>query len=264
MARSPSTAGAFARRDLRIALSYRFPFVFDVVGAFFIVFEFYYLSKLVPEGGPTGNYLGFAVTGLVVTTFLISGASIIATNVRQEQLQGTLEVMLSSGLSLTSLSLGMSAYPMISGAVRAAIYASLAAAMGARVPDANWSLAIVTLMIASVSFVAIGLVAVGLVLAFRQAAGAVGWLLGAATLLAGVLFPIELLPGWLRFLSGLSAATWALQVTRSAMLEGGTWSSEWRGIVVLTLMGAAYVLLALLAISQSLLYARKTGSLSQY
>ena len=75
MPKQVSSALAFLRRDFQIALSYRVPFLFDFVGAFFVIFEFYYLSQLVPEGGATGDYLGFVVTGLVVTTFLASTAS---------------------------------------------------------------------------------------------------------------------------------------------------------------------------------------------
>jgi ABC-2 type transport system permease protein len=107
-------------------------------------------------------------------------------------------------------------------------------------------------------------VAVGLVLVFRQAVGGVAWLLGVATLLAGVVFPIDLLPGWLRFLSGLSAATWTLQVVRQALLEGASWSSEWRSLVVLVIMGVGYVAFALVTLALGLRHARRVGSLSQY
>jgi ABC-2 type transport system permease protein len=255
---------AFIRRDLQIAVSYRVPFLFDVVGAFFVIFEFYYLSKLIPHSAPTGDYLGFVATGLVVTTFLVSGASVIAANIRQEQVQGTLEVTLSAGLPLPALSLGISSYPVLAGAVRAAMYVVLAAALGARVPDANWGLAVAALAIGSISFVAVGLMAVGVVVVFRQAAGAVGWLLGAATLLAGVVFPLELLPGWLRFLSGLSAATWTLQATRQALLQGAAWSEGWTSLAILAAMGVVYATLAMLVLWAGLRYARRTGSLSQY
>lgn len=264
MSRRLSVARAFIRRDFQVALSYKVPFLFDFVGAFFVVFEFYYLSQIVPERQATGDYFGFVVTGLVVTTFLVSGATVVAGNIRQEQVQGTLEVTLSAGLSMPELSLGISAYPVIAGAIRAAIYALLAAALGARIPGANWGLAMVTLAIGSVSFVAIGLLAVGLVLVFRQAAGAVGWLLGAATLLAGVVFPLELLPGWLHFLSGLSAATWTLRTARDALLAGASWASEWRSLVVLGTMGLVYAAFALIGLSWGLGHARRTGGLSQY
>jgi hypothetical protein len=165
-----SSALSFVRRDFQIAMSYRVPFLLDFAGAFFVIFEFYFLAKLVPESASMGDYLGFVATGLVVTTFLVSGASIVANNIRQEQVQGTIEVTLSSGLTTPALALGISAYPVMAGAVRAAIYAVLAAGLGARVTGANWALAGATLTVGAISFVAIGLMAVGLVLVFRQAA----------------------------------------------------------------------------------------------
>ena len=264
MRRWMAGAMAFVRRDFQVALSYRVPFVFDFIGVFFVVFELYFLSKIVPDGGVTGDYLAFVVTGLVVTTFLISGASVIANAVRQEQVQGTLEVTLSAGLSLPRLAVGMSVYPMAAGAARAAVYAGLAASLGARIPGANWGLAVVATVLGSISFVAIGLMGVALVLAIRQASGAIAWALGAATLLAGVLFPVELLPGWLRVVSGWSPATWTLQTVRAALGDGGSLASEWRSLALLAAMGVAFTALALGALSWSLHHTRRTGSLSLY
>jgi ABC-2 type transport system permease protein len=264
MPSSISAALAFVRRDFQVARSYRVPFLLDFAGALFIVVEFYFLAEIVPESASTGDYLGFVVTGLVVTTFLVSTASVITSGVRQEQLQGTLEITLSTGTSLPTLALGLAAYPLMAGAVRSTIYAVLAAALGARVPGANWGLAIAAMIVGSISFVSIGLGAVGLVLIFRQAAGAVGWLLGAATLLAGVVFPLELLPGWLRFLSGLSAATWALQTTRAAVLDGATWADGAPALVLLLAMGVVYALLAMMTLRWAMRSARRSGGLSQY
>ena len=264
MSRSGSSTIAFLKKDMQIAVSYRVPFLFDFVGAFFVIFEFFYLSKIVPSSGVTGDYLGFVVAGLVVTTFLITSASAMASNIRQEQVQGTLEVTLSAGLSLRSLSLGLSAYPLVSGAIRAVIYTLIAAVLGARLPGANWGLAFVAMALGSLSFVAIGLMAVGVVVVFRQAAGAIGWLLGAATLLAGVMFPVQLLPGWLRFLSGLSAATWTLRTVRAALLSGDTVADQWRALALLLLMGSVYAVLAMWVLAAGFGRARKTGGLSQY
>lgn len=258
-----ASAGAYLRRDFQIAVSYKVPFLFDLVGALFVLFEFFFVAKLVPEGATTGDYLRFVSIGLVVTTFLTSGASVIAGSVRQEQVQGTLEINLSMGLPPSVYALGIASYPLAAAVVRASIYAAIAGALGTRLPEANWLLAALALVLGAVSFVSIGLMAVALVLIFRQAAGAVGWLIGLTTLLAGVIFPIELLPGWLRVLSGLSPATWALQVTRDA-LQGAPWGNEWRALTVLALLGTASVAAAITALTLALQRARATGVLSQY
>jgi ABC-2 type transport system permease protein len=255
---------AFFHRDLQIAASYRIPFLLDLFGALFVLIEFYFLAKLVPETASTGNYLDFVVTGLVVTTFLVSAASVITAGIRQEQLQGTLELMLSTGIRMPALALGISAYPLTAGAIRGTIYVAVAAVLGARVAGANWGLAAVALGLGSISFVAIGLISVGLVLIFRQAAGAVGWLLGVVTLLAGVVFPLDLLPGWLRFLSGLSAATWTLRVVRTAVLEGGAWAESLSSLVILFALGVIYAGLGIAALAWALRFARRSGALSQY
>jgi ABC-2 type transport system permease protein len=257
-------ARALIRRDLDIALSLKIPFLFEFVGTVFVVVEFYYLSRIVPETAQTGDYLGFVTTGLVVTTLLISGAATMAGNVRQEQVQGTLEVTLSSGVPPIAFMLGTAGYPLAAGAVRAILYAFVAYLVGARVPGANWGVAVAALVAGTLAFVGVGLVAVSLVIVVRQAAGAIGWLLGAVTLLAGVMFPIDLLPTWLRFLAGLSAATWTLRIVREAVLEGAGWDSTWPGIVVLVVMAVVYGVVAVSVLRLALRRARRTGVLAQY
>lgn len=264
MQRDLGRALALMRRDLNIALSLKLPFAFEFVGAVFVVVEFYYLSRIVPETTQTGDYLGFVTAGLVVTTLLISGAATMAGNVRQEQVQGTLEVTLSSGIAPRAFMLGTAGYPVMVGAVRAFVYALVAFLVGARVPGANWGVAIAALIAGTIAFVGVGLVAVSLVIVIRQAAGAIGWLLGAVTLLAGVMFPVAILPAWLRFLAGLSAATWTLRLVREAILEGAGWAATWRGLFVLLGLAGVYGVVAVAVLRLALTRARRTGVLAQY
>jgi ABC-2 type transport system permease protein len=255
---------AFLKRDFRIARSYRLPFAFEFLSALFVVVEFSLVAKLVPPDEVIGGYFAFVTVGLVLGAFLASGLSLIATSVRQEQVQGTLEAVLSSGLATPALAGGISAYPMILAVVRAIIYVTLGALFGAKMPHANWPLAAAGLALGSISFTGLGLIVVSLVLVFRQAAGVTTWLVSMLTFAAGVIFPLRLLPGWLESLANLSPATQTLRLARDAMLDGAPWSSSWLNLAILVGMAAVYGSLALVTLAAGLRRARKTGGLAQY
>ena len=57
----------------------------------------------------------------------------------------------------------------------------------------------------------------------------------------GLLFPIALLPGWVRPISWVLAPTWGIRAMRHAALGGGT---VWFPILMCTLLGIAYFVLA--------------------
>jgi ABC-2 type transport system permease protein len=119
-------------------------------------------------------------------------------------------------------------------------------------------------LLGSLSFAGLGLVGAAMVLLFRQAEGAVAWLVSLLTLVAGVIFPIRVLPGWLRWISSASPFTQTVKVARAALLEGRGWSHLWPSLAALLALTVAFVALGLVAMAAALARARKTGTLAQY
>jgi ABC-2 type transport system permease protein len=255
---------AFLRRDVQVALSYRLPFVLDIVAALFALVAYRLVSSLVPAGRVPGGYFSFVVLGLGLATFMGVAVTGLGGTLRQEQVQGTLEDILSVGLRPRVLAGGMAAYPLVSAAGRAVAYLLLAALLGARAPQANWALATTAGILGAFSFVGIGLLGAALVLVLRQGAAATAWLIAVLSLVGGVLFPPELLPGWVRSLSVLSPFTVALRVIRAAVLDAATWSEAWRGLALLWGLALAYITAGMGALSFALSRVRKTGGTASY
>jgi ABC-2 type transport system permease protein len=256
--------GAFARRDFQVYASYRIPFVLDVVSSVFIVLTFFYVSQIVPPGEVEGGYLTFVMVGLALTAFLEGGMTILAGNVRLEQIQGTLEATVATGIPTPILAAGLSAYPLAASGVRAVTYVLLAAAVGARAPGANWGLAMTATVLGSVSFAGVGLVAAALVLVIRQVAAATAWLASFLTLAAGALFPPRLLPDWADTVAALSPFTHALRLAREAILEGASWSESWGSLMLLGALAVAFAAFGVGALAMSLRWARRRGALARY
>jgi ABC-2 type transport system permease protein len=256
---------AFLRRDLRVAISYKIPFILEIAAIVFTVLTYIFVSKLISPGRVPGGYFAFVLIGLTVSGFLGAGVYQLGSNLRNEQIQGTLEALLASGVPIGGLAGGMAAYPFVSALWSAVIYVVVGALAGARAePGANWLLALTALGIGAISFVAIGLVGAALVLIFRRAAAATGWLVAVLSLAGGELFPTALLPGWFRALANVSPYTQTLRLIRSAVLEAGGWADAASTLIVLAVMALGYGAIGIGALALGLRHARRTGSLGQY
>ncbi|MGI9040578.1 MAG: ABC transporter permease [Gemmatimonadales bacterium] len=255
---------AFAGRDLRVAVSYKLPFLLEIAGALFGLLTTWFVSKIVDPAQVPGGYFAFVVLGLMVAAFVDAGISFIASGLRQEQMLGTLEATIASGVPTGAFAVGLAAYPLAAGAVEAVVYGALALAIGARFPGASWSLALAAMVVGAVAFVGIGLVGAALVLVIQRAAGAVGWVVAMLGLAAGEFFPPRLLPGWLESLSAFSPFTWCLRIVRGAVLGGEGWGTGWRPLGVLVAMALGYAMLGIAALTLGLRAARRRGTLSGY
>ena len=114
------------------------------------------------------------------------------------------------------------------------------------------------------AFSGLGVIAIALVFVMRKAAGMVAWIVVVLTFTAGLLFPPELLPTWIRILSYLSPFTWCLKTLREALLEGATVSSALPQLAALAISLAAAWLAGLVSLKYGLRRALRKGTLSQY
>ena len=256
-------AGAFLRRDLQVNLSYKLPFALELLGIVLTLITFRFVSRLVDPGRVPGGYFAFVTVGLAFSSFF-GAISVVAGNLREEQLTGTLESTLSCGLPIPALAVGISAYPMIAAAFSATVYVIAGAFMGLRAPGANWPLAVTSLVLGSTSFAGVGLGGAALVLIVKRAAGATGWLVAFLTLVAGEFFPPQLLPGWMQWVGNLSPFTITLKIGRAATLQGASWSDQAGGLAVLVVMSVAYAAVGIAAIGFGLRWAKRRGTLAGY
>jgi ABC-2 type transport system permease protein len=135
---------------------------------------------------------------------------------------------------------------------------------GANLGQANVPAALLVMLLSIASFSGIGILSAALVLIVKKG-DPVSWLLGgASSLLAGVYYPVSVLPDWLEPLSRILPLTYALDAMRLAMLQG--YSLYELRIDILALLGFTVVLtpLAFLVFRRALKRAKMEGSLIQY
>ncbi len=257
---------AFADKDFRLARSYRFAFVASVGTVFWTLLTFRFISELVRPGfaGNNTNYFGFVVVGIALASVLQSSAAAAGGAARQDQLQGTLEVLVTQPVSKAALGLGWCAYPTLQALVIGVLTLLVSVPLGFRLPNPDFPAAVVVLALSALVFTSIGLLGASIVLALQQGGQVINLFLAALGFLAGALFPIEVLPGWLQAVSWLSPLTYALRALRAAMLDGRDVIAVRGDLLALTAFAAVLLPLSIAALSQAFNYARARGTLGRY
>jgi ABC-2 type transport system permease protein len=238
-----SVATAFLKRDVSMALSYRMSFVLRIFGIFFSVASFYFLSRLF--GGAMvsqldqygGDYFSFVLIGLAFI----------------------------SPTRLSTILLSSSLWSYLQTTINVIIYLIIGALVfGFNVSQANFITAIVVLILSIVSFSGFGILSAAVVLVIKQG-DPISWLFGSfSTLLAGVYYPISVLPGWLTPLSHALPMTYALDAMRLAMLKGASLYDVRLDVMVLLGFSVVLTPIAFYAFKLALKRAKIEGSLIQY
>lgn len=255
------------RRDFAVTRSYKLPFVFD---AFFGVVElgvYYFISKTFGHVTPADlhgapSYFAFAAVGAVLGAPVYAATAAIAGRLRQEQVTGTLEVLMTNPISPAELCLGLTGFPFLFALARALLYLVVAGVwMDLDAERASAIGVIVILVCVGLSLAALGVLAGATVLVFKRGDVLAGVGITFMTYLSGAVFPVSALPGWLEPLGKLLPLRFALDGIRGALFQGGGWGFD---AAVLIAFGVVGLPLSIGAFSFALAFAKRAGSLGQY
>jgi ABC-type multidrug transport system permease subunit len=268
-ARAALTAGAgIVRRDMRIAFSYRTRPITMFFGPIFSVTLFYYISRLlrVEEiSSSPDDYYGFVVVGIVGLELLTAGVGDLPGQLRQELVAGTFERVALSPFGAVRAAFAMMGFPLIQALMLATVTLGFArVAFGLDVVWPDVLVVIPVSMLGALAFAAFGMFAVAAVLAVKQTVAVTALLLTGLSLVAGVYFPPALLPGWLEWMSSVQPLTPALDLLRHFAVGTDLQHSAWSEALKLTGFAAVLLPAGFVAMSLSLQYARKRGTVTEY
>ena len=266
-----NVALAFLRRDFSQAISYRLAFFMQLGGILFNVAIFYFMAQLFGSAIASqletygGDYFSFVLIGLAFTGFMGLSLSSFAQSVREGQMMGTLEIMLLSPTRLSAILLSSSIWSYLLTTFRVIVYLILGALVfGASLNQANYGAALLVLLLSIASFSGIGIISAAFVLLTKKGDPIAWALTGASSLLAGVYYPVAVLPDWLEPVSRILPLTYALDAMRLSMLQGNSIYELRFDILVLLAFTLVLTPLSFFIFRQALRRAKKEGSLIQY
>jgi ABC-2 type transport system permease protein len=266
----PAVLAAFIRRDLREALTYKFSFVSSLVGILLSSATFYFVAKLVPSSTPSlapfgGDYFSFAVVGVAFAGLLGMFQQGLASVVRSAQLYGTLEALLVTPVPIPAVLFGSSLYSLLFQVFRTALHLGVALAFfGLALGRINGAGFLAVGVLTVLCFLSVGVLSASFVLVYKTG-NPFSWILGTVSgLLGGVVFPIALLPPWIRWVSSLLPVTYALDGMRKSLLASSSLVQVLPDVVALAAFDALLVPLSLVAFRGAVRKAKRDGSLSHY
>src|ERR687885_272076 len=117
---------AFVVRDFQLAISYRLEFFLRILTILFVVTTFYFISQIFIGSGTRfaqwRDPLAAWITGLAVLNYFMTGFSSLANAIRSEQMQGTLEGVLMTPVSVPTFIVASSAYDFVNATFFSALY----------------------------------------------------------------------------------------------------------------------------------------------
>ena len=221
-------ATAFIKKDMKISVSYKLQFVFQFLQVFFGIVVIFFIGKMLGQSGKTsvlrqygGDYFSFALIGLAINSYLRAGLVTITNDIRQIMNQGTLEAMCATPTGYSWLILCSSLWQFIFETIRVACYFAVAILIfGMRLDNADWPAVLLNIVLTAPVFLMLGMISCSILVVVKKG-DPISWVFSSlGAILAGTMFPVSVLPGWMQKLSYCLPLTHSLEAARRTLLSG--------------------------------------------
>lgn len=205
------------------------------------------------------------LVGAVIWAYLGIIFEVLTETVAWERWEGTIEYTFMAPLSRPVHLAGMGLFAIVYGLVRAVLlFAVVAAFFDLSLADADFIAALVVLAVASISFVGIGMMTAVLPLISPEKGTQLGFVAqGILLVVSGVYYPVTVLPEWMQWLAVVSPATYALEGTRDALLDGEGLAALGDELWPLLVIGAVAIPLGLAVFRLGERHAKRHGKLKR-
>ena len=267
---------AFLRKQSQMMASYKWWYLTDFVLDLLMVVVYFYVSKIVDSSaieqvGYGSSFFGFAFLGVILQQYVYAGVNNVVNIFRNEIEAGTLEVLFTFRTSIVTLLMGEALFQF----VMATVFFVAALGFGVIVFDVNltsqiFSLgsAVVLMVLMIVSHILIGIASVGMVIKYKQGDLVMPLFSWLNRLVAGVLYPLHLLPSWLAPVGLLLPLTHSLDGIRRCLLpaEAATLvsSSVFNDVIFLIVFIIIFFPVSLYILKWGCTSVKKDGSLAFY
>jgi ABC-2 type transport system permease protein len=262
---------AFVRRELSALGGYRGAFFIRLFGFALAIGSILFLSRFVGASANPhmsayrGNYLGFVVIGLLAAEFQQVGVSVLAQRIRMAQMMGTLEAEVATPAPPWMVLGSPPVYEFGVASLRSAGYlVGAKLLLGMDLSHIDWASLLLGVPLIVAAFSGLGLLAAATTMLVRRL-NPVALVIGSMSFfLSGVMYPVSVLPSWLRHVGALLPLTHALAVLRGALLVGSSPGDLRSSLLALLLFAGLLAPLGVGLFAYALRRARVDGSLSHY
>jgi ABC-2 type transport system permease protein len=264
---------AFVVRDWRLELSYRMQFFLRVLSILILVNTFFFVSKIFvgfadPRFTQWRDPLAAWLTGMAMLNYFMTGFSSLASAIRQEQVQGTLESVLMTPISVPTVIVASSAWDFVQATFLSSLYLVFGWLFFNVHYQGNYLLALAFLLLTTVVLSCLGILSASFAMVFKRG-DPFGIFLGTGSaLFSGVFFPTQLIRDYagskVANISRVLPATYGLDGIRRVLIEGHGFMEVRQPLISLLVFLAVLLPLSLWVFSRAVSRAKREGSLIQY
>lgn len=218
-----------------------------------------------PSEAVVQHLIIFMLIGSLLWGYLSGLFFDISNVVGWERWEGTIEYTFMAPISRATHILGMCLFSVIYGVLRTVLMLGLVTVVfHLDLSHANLAGAVLVLALGSFSFMGLGtLVAIFPLLSAEKGTQITGIVEGTLLLFSGIYYKIEVLPGWMQFVSRLSPATYVLHGMRAALLDGADFGTLRQDLWPLVVTGVVLIPLGLRTFAWGEAYCKRTGRLKR-
>lgn len=220
--------------------------------------------KLFAQAAGTSDFLGFIAIGTMVWMWQNVVLWNVGTDLREEQMRGTLETNWLTPAWRFSFLLGSSFTHMVT-----MIFFMLVAGLeyglifGVRFQGSPL-LTLLIILVSIPSIYGLGFAFASLVITAREANAFVFLVRGLVMIFCGITFPLSVMPGWMQAVGYCLPSTYTIHAMRAVLLNGADFSAILPDLQALLLFGIALLAAGYLLFNWMERRSRQTGAISQY
>jgi ABC-2 type transport system permease protein len=264
---------AFVVRDFQLAVSYRLEFFFRLLSILFVVTTLYFISQIFAGGFSTpydqwrDPFLAW-ITALPFLNYFMVGFSSLATAIRSEQAQGTLESVLMTPINVPTLIVSSSAWDFVQASLHSFLYLFFGWALFGVEYRGNFLLAILFLVLTTLVLSSLGILSASFAMVFKRG-DPFGLIIGTSSaLFSGVFFPTQLLSKvageGFGTVSRLIPTTHGIEGIRRVLIQGQGLAEVREPLLTLLVFLAVLLPFSLWVFARAVRRAKREGSLIQY
>jgi ABC-2 type transport system permease protein len=268
-----SRVRAFVVRDFQLAVSYRLEFFVRMLSILFVVTTLFFISQIFAGSFSTpyeqwrNPFLAW-ITALPFLNYFMVGFSSLATAIRSEQAQGTLESVLMTPINIPTLIVSSSAWDFVQASLHSFLYLFFGWALFGVEYRGNFLLAILFLILTTLVLSSLGILSASFAMVFKRG-DPFGLIIGTSSaLFSGVFFPTQLLAQvageGFGSVSRLIPTTHGIEGIRRVLIQGQGLAETREPLLTLLVFLAVLLPFSLWVFSRSVRRAKREGSLIQF
>lgn len=264
---------AFVVRDYQLAVSYRLEFFMRIMSILFMTTTLYFISRIfvgrfdTPYDQWQDPFLAW-ITALPFLNYFMVGFSSLATAIRSEQAQGTLESVLMTPINVPTLVVASSAWDFLLATFHSFLYLFFGRVLFGVQYRGNFLLALLILLLTTLVLASVGIISASFAMVFKRGDPFAIIIGTGSALFSGVFFPTQLLSSvagrGFGLVSRLIPTTYGIDGIRRVLIQGQGLSEVRDPLLTLLAFLAVLLPFSLWVFARAVRRARREGSLIQY